>query len=98
VQINAAANGFGITFDLLFSYMQNVPKGIKIGLLFGLGLVVLINIAVFISIFRQPKCAVFPEKRSVGFKEEKLGRPSFVGSTVVRGLDYLMGSAPARSN
>jgi hypothetical protein len=72
--------------------MQKVPKGIKIGLLFGLGLVVLINIAVFFAIFRQPECRVM-ERSCVKKKEEKLVGPGAIRGAVVRGLDFLMGTA-----
>ena len=71
--------------------MKRVPKGLKVGVFVGLGLVVLINVAVFIAIFKQPECRVM-ETSCGRQKQEKLDGLEAVRSVVARGLDFLLGT------
>jgi len=71
--------------------MKRVPKGLEVGVVVGLGLVVLINVAVFIAVFKQPGCGVMEPSCDVQ-KQEKLEGIEVMRSVIARGLDFLLGT------
>ena len=71
--------------------MKRVPKGLQVGIIVGLGLVVLINVAVFIAVFKQPGSRAMETSCDVQ-KQEKLEGIEVMRSVVARGLDFLLGT------
>lgn len=72
--------------------MKSVPKSLKLGLIIGLGLVLLINIAVFVAIFRAPSCPAVSETVSMEHSGQK-HRPSASKRTLIlKGIDFLLGN------
>jgi|LakMenEpi03Aug12_release.lakeMendotaPanAssembly.Ray.scaffolds.fasta_scaffold388342_2 hypothetical protein len=71
--------------------MKSVPKSLKLGLIIGLGLVLLINIAVFIAIFRAPTCPAVSETVLIE-QSGHMHRPSTsVSNLILKGIDFLLG-------
>lgn len=77
--------------------MKKIPRSLRIGVILGLGLLVLINMAVFIAIFRQTNCQVestgpFIEHEFTG---EKVSNGK-VRNVVLKGVEYLLGPTRCR--
>jgi len=72
--------------------MENIHKGLKIGIFAGLGLLVLINIAIFSAVFiKQGQTAESePTRVEVSEIENGSGR---IQRMVLRGIDFLFGPA-----
>jgi hypothetical protein len=76
--------------------MRNASKGFKIGVFVGLGLLVLINMAVFAAIFR-PACSASCNQPSAEKHVNQTNKSrTAAGTLVLKGLDFILGPASGR--
>jgi hypothetical protein len=77
--------------------MRNASKGFKIGVFVGLGLLVLINMAVFAAIFR-PACSasIYNQPSAEKHVNQTNKSRTAAGTLVLKGLDFILGPASGR--